>query len=152
MLVCAAPRPAADCFAMDDTDALLATDVQPGHVPSELLRAELYPEIAAREVLLLRQVQRGDVAWELDSSRVACPVPGCGKGFNVINRKHHCRCVLLCCLTCMQLADCFMFLRLRFCGRVMCGGCAPVLERVGSHDNVRCCAVCFAAFRSLQLS
>jgi hypothetical protein len=152
MLVCAAPRPAADCFAMDDTDALLATDVQPGHVPSELLRVELYPETAAREVLLLRQVQRGDAAWEQDSSRVACPVPGCGKGFNMINRRHHCRCVLLSCLLCVQLADCLMFLRLRFCGRVMCGGCAPVLELVGSHDNVRCCAVCFAAFRSMQLS
>jgi hypothetical protein len=94
-LVCAAPRPAAECFAMDDTDALLAADVQPSDVPSELLIAELYPETAAREVLLSRQVQPGDVAWEQDSSRVACPGRDCGRRFKVTNRRHHCRCVLL---------------------------------------------------------
>jgi len=95
LLVCAAPRPAAECFAMDDTDGLLAADVQPCHVPSELLGTELYPETAAREVLLSRQVRPGDAAWEQDSSRVSCPGPGCGRRFNMLNRRHHCRCAVL---------------------------------------------------------
>jgi hypothetical protein len=92
-LVCAAPRPAAECFAMDGTDDLLAADVQPGHVPSKMLGTELYPETAAREVLMSRQVQPGDAAWEQDSSRVSCP--GCGREFNMLNRRHHCRCAVL---------------------------------------------------------
>jgi hypothetical protein len=98
-LVCTAPRPAAECFNMDNTDALLAADVLPLDIPSELLRTELYPETAASEVLLSRQVQRGDVAWQQDSSRVACPGPSCGptcgRLFEYLNRRHHCRCALL---------------------------------------------------------
>jgi hypothetical protein len=122
-LVCGAPIPVSECVAMDNTASLTAIDVQPGDVPSELLRVELYPETAARKVLLSRQVQPGDAAWEQDSSRVSCPGPNCGRLFNMLNRRHHCR----------------------LCGRVMCGRCAPVMERVGSTDNVRCCAACFAA-------
>jgi hypothetical protein len=94
-LVCVAPRPVSECCPLDDTDGLLAADVQPGHVPSELLGTELYPETAAREVLLSRQVQPGDAAWEQDSSRVSCPGSGCGRRFDMWNRRHHCRCAVL---------------------------------------------------------
>jgi hypothetical protein len=90
-LVCAAPRPASECFAMDDTDALAAVDVGPGDIPSALLSADLYPETSACEMLLSRQLQPTDAAWEQDSSRVSCPGPGCGKRFNLLTRRHHCR-------------------------------------------------------------
>jgi GTPase SAR1 family protein/t-SNARE complex subunit (syntaxin) len=77
-------------------------------------------QTAPSEVLPLRQLQPGDAAWEPDSSRVSCPGPSCGKRFNLFNRRHHCR----------------------FCGLVMCDGCASLQDRVGSYTNVRCCAAC----------
>ena len=90
-LMSVAPRSASECCAMSDTSALLAADVAPGDFPPTLLSADLYPETATREVLLSRQLQPGDKAWEQDSSRVSCP--GCSKLFNWLIRRHHCRCV-----------------------------------------------------------
>lgn len=123
-LPCVSPRPVSECVAMDSTAALLAQEVPPADVPADFINIERYPEsdarVAAKEVALSRQLQPGDKAWEQDSSRVACPGPACGKRFGILNRRHHCR----------------------FCGMVMCGLCAPVLERVGSHANVRCCLTC----------
>jgi hypothetical protein len=69
-----APRSASECCAMSDTSALLAADVAPGDFPPTLLSADLYPETATREVLLSRQLQPGDKAWEQDSSRFLAPV------------------------------------------------------------------------------
>ena len=78
---------------MDDTDALSAADVAPADVPADLMKVERYPETDARQVVLSRVLQPGDAAWEQDSSRVSCPGPGCGKRFQLLNRRHHCRCV-----------------------------------------------------------
>ena len=77
---------------MGDTHSLLADDVLPGCVPSELFGSELYPENAAGAALLSRRLQRGDVAWEQDSSCVACR---CGRRFNVLHRRHLYRCAQL---------------------------------------------------------
>ena len=96
-LVCVAPRPASECVAMDDTDALSAADVAPADVPADLMKVERYPETDARQVVLSRLLQPGDAAWEQDSSRVSCPGPGCGKRFQLLNRRHHCRCVVPLC-------------------------------------------------------
>ena len=49
------------------------------------------PRVAALEVVLSRQLQPGDEAWEQASSRISCP--GCGKRFGFLNRRHHCRCM-----------------------------------------------------------
>jgi hypothetical protein len=91
---CVSPRHASECVAMDDTAALLALDVPPADVPSDFINIERYPEtdarVAALEVVLSRQLQPGDEAWEQDSSRISCP--GCGKRFGFLNRRHHCRC------------------------------------------------------------
>jgi hypothetical protein len=93
-LVCAVPRTAAECFAMDDTDSLRAVDVELGKISSEFRESlmELYPEPAAREAVLSRQLQAEDAAWEEDSSRVACPGPYCARRFGMLNWRHHCRC------------------------------------------------------------
>ena len=80
---------------------LLAVDVVPADVPSDLITVERYPEIAAREVVLSRLVQPGDAAWEQDSSRISCPKPGCGKRFHLLNRRHHCRFLALFFLFCI---------------------------------------------------
>jgi hypothetical protein len=91
-LVCVAPRSAVECVRMDDTDALTAADVEHGDLPSGFLKTDMYPESFAGDLLLSRQVQPGDAAWEHDGSRDTCPGPHCGKLFNYLNRRHHCRC------------------------------------------------------------
>jgi TPR repeat protein len=90
--VCAAPRPAVECVSMDDTETLSAADVGHQDVPSGFLTKDRYPETAAGDLLLARQLQRGDAAWEHDDSRETCPGLNCGKRFNYLNRRHHCRC------------------------------------------------------------
>jgi hypothetical protein len=93
-LVCTAPRSASECFPMNDTDSLRAVDVELGNVSSEFRESlmQLYPEPTAREVVLSRQVRPEDAAWEEDSSRIACPGPNCARRFDILNRRHHCRC------------------------------------------------------------
>jgi len=59
--------------------------------------------------------------WEPDSEVPSCRI--CGRGFNVFNRKHHCRA----------------------CGRVFCGPCTSnksQLLRLGYKNPVRVCDIC----------
>ncbi len=45
--MCAAPRPVSKCAAMDDTDALLATDVTDDDAVCSVLELARYPDEAA---------------------------------------------------------------------------------------------------------
>lgn len=68
--------------------------------------------------LKTRFVKRGDPEWVKDDAVKACT--GCGAGFTMMLRKHHCR----------------------FCGRIYCKNCAPKQKQVDESRRRRICATC----------
>ena len=65
-----------------------------------------------------RFISRGDPEWVKDEDVKACT--GCGEGFTMILRKHHCR----------------------YCGRIFCKRCAPKLRQIDEKKYRRICATC----------
>jgi GTPase SAR1 family protein len=101
MLHCVRPREVSECHQMDDSDALNATVLEQGEIHckfrEQLSRGQLYPGKPARQMMQSFQLlKEGDSSWQLDSSRDSCDGENCGnKRFNMINRKHHCRCIFI---------------------------------------------------------
>ena len=64
--------------------------------------------------------------WMKDEEATVCAVPSCGKSFNLLERKHHCR----------------------MCGQVVCNACTKqVVVFANGPDPIRCCSRCIAAGR-----
>ena len=101
--------------------------------------AVLRTDVVSRRTLNRSPHQRHNRIFDrmrVDSSRVSCPGPGCGKRFNLLNRRHHCRLAPLLPLRfCVLFGDCYFQQVLRQ-SRVR-----RVCTLVGAREQSLLCAV-----------